>query len=281
MEIEINIPRRFWRDKIIKRRIPQTWHDIGSDKVRLRCLRIVALLNRMDARVQVLSLLLDLPKSVFLALSDDNITALSNHIEWIFAEPDTTPLIASFEHAGIRYHLPEKDFANGIAYEFALADDAYNEWLTDTKSPAPLILLVAILCREAKTQQSDIDKSGDIRIELLTEYQAQARAKQLTNLDFSVALAVLRYFQAVKKKVHESGVALGIFERPKPIQNPDDESNALHGWWTTFRNIAKTGVMGSEEQVWRVGFWRMFAFLQEEKKRADDMEADMKKTNNL
>lgn len=281
MEIIINIPRRFVGNKTIKRTIPQTWYDIPDPQTRLNCLRLVSLLTKEEAAAGVLPLLLDIPKRTFLAFTADDVFVLSEKIAWIFDEIGTTPLITEFEHEGETYHLPKKDFANGTAFEFAMADDAYNEWSDNTKAAAPLIRLVAILCREAKRKQIDIERTGDIRIELNTEYEATARAERLELLDFGVVLAVLRYFQAIKKLVHESGIALGIFERPMPkpdnVEEKPDE--ALFGWWTTFRNIAKTGVMGNEEQVWRVNFWRLFAFLQEEKKRADDAEREIKKAS--
>ena len=92
-------------------------------------------------------------------------------------------------------------------------------------------------------------------------------------------MSVLRYFEGVKKDVHEYGTASGIFEKPKDetdeTQNPKPKTQNLFGWWTAYRTIAKSQLK-TEEQIWQMSLWHVLAIMIEEKTKADEAERQIK-----
>ena len=286
MEIQIKIPykifgRTVWTKKR-RRPIPESWTHIADSGRRLTFVRTLALLPHDEAMPRIVQTLLDLPKRHFNAIEPEDIAAIADKLDWMRLEPSTQPIFDRFEHEGKVYALPKPEFDGGTAYEFAQADDHYTEWLENPDAPEALLRLVATLARTYSSRQ--LQKTGDARRPLSTntreaEHDIQTRADELKNADIAIIMSVLRYFEGVKKDVHEYGTASGIFEKPKDetddTQNPKPKTQNLFGWWTAYRTIAKSQLK-TEEQIWQMSLWHVLAIMIEEKTKADEAERQIK-----
>jgi hypothetical protein len=286
MKILIKIPFKIWGVTFLtrqyRREIPEAWAHIPDISRRLFFLRHLALMPNFDtARLHILKSILNLPRWAFFNINRDDLAALLEQLEWLRPNPSTIPIIDNFKHQNTVFHLPKGEFTNGKAYEFAVADDYYTSFLESPNDPEPLLRLVATLARPERKKREDNIRYGDLRIPLFTEHEVEFRAKYLKDIDFAIVIAVLRYFEGVKKMVYDMGIDSGIFDPPNPkdeeaeTQNP--KSDALFGWWTAFRSIAKTQNK-TEEQIWDMSLWRVISIMIEEKHKQDVMEKQMRAT---
>jgi hypothetical protein len=272
-EIHISIPRKFGFVRWTTRRrrfLPTAWTDITSPKRRLFFLHCATFHPKPAATVEILRGVLDVPKTEFLGMSDVDIAAMSERLEWLFEPPSATPIVESFTHKDTNYFLLKPDFDNGTAFEFALADEYYNEWATNRDDADALILMVAALVRAHAPNAPTLDKEV-----------VEKRAVLLADLPVEIIIAVLRYFEAVKKDVHEIGQQVGLFDPPKEENEAESETDTtIHfGWWTAFRSIAKQPVFGDFNGVCRAFFMDVLSFMIEEKQRNDAQEKAYKKAS--
>lgn len=276
MEIEITIPQKYFGinfgTKKYRRFIPGAWPLILDGKRRLTFVRYLALLPQDKAMTCIVRDILGLPKRQFARLDPADIAAIATRLDWMNL-PSTQPVLAKFQHNGAVFALPKADFVGGTAYEFAQADDYYTEWIENPQSHHDLLRLVATLTRLYSTKY--LKKTGDARTPLPTnpkeaEHDIELRALQLLEADIAIIVSVLRYFEGLKKEVHEYGTASGIFPKIKE-NDPTPPTQSLFGWWTAFRNVAKSQNK-TEEQVWQMSLWRVLAIMIEEKTKADELE---------
>jgi hypothetical protein len=258
-----------------RRHIPSAWSDINERRRRLLFIQLLISLPLELAMLDIVRELLGMSKRQFSLVDPADIAAISDQLSWMNLEPSTQPIIETFNHKGKIYALPKPDFNGGSAYEFAQCDDYYQEWLDNIQSEQPLLRLIATLARPHSPTQ--IRKTGDARQPLShdsreAEYDIEGRAETFKDLDITAVITVLRFFEGVKKDVHEYGVASGIFEKPKAEEdNEKPKPNNLFGWWTAFRSIAKAQNK-TEEQIWAMSLWRVLSIMIEEKMKADELE---------
>jgi hypothetical protein len=284
MKIEISIPRRYFSLTLgvskYRRLIPEAWSDIHGGKRRLFFLRCLSILPHDEAMLHIIRSILKLNKRRFLQLDPADVAAISDQLDWMRLEPSTIPIISTFHHHRTQFAFPRPEFVGGTAYEFALADSYYSEWAENPDDPKPLLRLVATLIRPLSTFQ--LAQTGDARIPLSSdpqkaEHAVEEWAKRFDDLDFAYTVAALRYFEGVKKEVHEIGINSGIFEKPKEDDDQSPVTNnqsPLFGWWTAFRSVAKSQ-QKTEEQIWQMSLWRVLSIMIEEKHKADEMERQM------
>ena len=158
------------------------------------------------------------------------------------------------------------------------------EFLENADAPENLLRLVATLARPYS--KPNFKATGDARNPLSTdpkiaEHGIELRANFFKDLDVAVVMATLRYFEGVKKEVYEMGVASGIFPKPKETKEGEEptksEKDALFGWWTAYRNVAKSQNK-TEEEVWQMSLWRVLSVMIEEKIKADEAEKQLRQT---
>jgi hypothetical protein len=268
--ITITVPKKgIKKTKEYSRSLYASWSELKSDTGRLlTSLRFILKNNDpITAKVLLLREWLKLPKSVFNALTDEQITALVGLLDWVVLTPDAVPLVEKFEHNGVEYHLPKAKFQNGAALEFPIADD-YLKYFTDG-SDESLLLLVATLCREAKFSIQEAAQSGDIRVELHNRTEIQARAEKLKTLPDEIKISVLLYFMGVKAYVSQL-YAEHLFQSNEPegdeSQSPTPNPQSDLGWWGLYMDVAESRVFGDYEKVLQTNFHTICAFLVKKRK---------------
>jgi hypothetical protein len=256
--------------------LPETWQDIPPAK-RLPLLRQKLTQAEPVFLFNALCELVDIPNSILRALPAAELNILSNVIfQATDIAPDPIPLAAEFDHAGETYYMPAADFRNGTAYEFALAD-TYAEKYIETGDIKNLIQIVATLARERNPNEADTRTRGDVRLPLMSEFDAEARAESLADLPPEKTMLVWKYFMGVKIKVAQAGEAFGMFDRHTDPDNPPPQNPANFGWWTILRQIAETGTFGTFDTVCHSNFWTIFAYMIEQKAAADRVKQEHKR----
>lgn len=250
--------------------IPEAWADLTATD-RLRYLRYLITLDRPEALTKIAQDILSLPARRFRQLPPELFVQVVDKIAWMTAEATPEPLFTSFEYKGVRYHLPKAKFQNGTCLEYPIADDYYNAFVAGDNEA--LLLLTATLCRKAKDKVNDVERTGDIRVEMLSRSEAEANAIRMTGLPMEVQIGVMLYFAGVKQYIHDT-YAGWIFQKPDP-DNADAESEGdgvMFGWWGVYMDIAESGVFGNLQQVYQSNFHTLCMYLTKKKKEADDAE---------
>lgn len=244
--VEILLKRR-WRiqRRNYRRVLPASLEEV-EDARRLPLWR--ALLSRPGeaGKLAAIRYLLNLPKSVFRLLSDDQAFALIEALPWLEVLPDPAPRIRSFEYHGKTYHFPKPHGMNLVALEYPLADEAFMKW-AKTGSEDSALLLCGILCRE---ESADLEASitrGDKRVPILSRSQAAARADHFKKLPEDIRTAVILYFAGVKEFVSNSYGKV-LFEQPEEGAQEQTTTPSL-GWWSVYFSVAADGPFGHDVDI--------------------------------
>ena len=180
------------------------------------------------------------------------------------------PLLTSFLHRGVIYHMPRRDGENLRAQEYALAEGMLQALIANPDDRT-LFLLVATYAREADPDKERAAARNDIRIPLLSRDQVEARATALEGLAPGYTSMVVAYAAGVQKLIHEL-YADFLFgsdgdgdEEPRP--------GVLNlGWWGTFMRVAKQGTFGPLPQVHDAYLHDVCAYLAQEVSDAREAE---------
>jgi hypothetical protein len=271
-QITIEIPSRVWfSPKTYSRSLAGQWTDM-DDSLRLFCLRELLMQAEIPAKVKILKRLLKLPKTVFLALSDEQMSALLDTLSWLNLEGSDVPIVKTFMHKGETWALPKAKFEDGRAVEFPTADQ-YLDVFTKSGNESDLLKLVGTLA-------APVDKKGK-RIPILNKEDAEHRADLLRGLPSEISMSVLLYFVGVKQYISKT-YGRFLFE---PEDDEDDTPSVAtahfpqFGWWGSYLGIAESGVFGNYEQVLRTNFHRIAMFLIEKRKESKRMQEQYKKQN--
>lgn len=237
----------------------------------------------------VLRHILHLPKKAWEAIEPQEKAAMIGLIEWMQPTPRCADMpFSSFRHRGTTYYLPKPHFENGTCLEFALASDYYDKF-RESQSAQDLLLIVATLCREANPDKTAADLVGDVRAPLTDRGQAEERAKRLSTLPPEIAAWVLYYFVGVKLLIRET--YHDLFEEPAdPVEEDDDDDNPQQeepagngprfGWWSTFLQVAKTGVLGDYNTLLQRRMHLLCMTLMEQHDEAEKMRALQERSRN-
>lgn len=201
--------------KRVERSVWERWEDIPAD---LRPRVISLCINHPeDARLLVMKEMLNIDKHFLLLdiLAPEEFGAILEKLNWLVIEPSTTPIILEFSHKGIKYVLPKANFENGTAYEYALLDRLYNQFLEHQKEE-DLATLCAIICREV--DEKNLPKSVTNSDEL------DLKAAHFADLPAEYAINVLSYVEGIRKFVFDL-YGEYLFEEPLSEEELEDYAN--------------------------------------------------------
>lgn len=206
-------------------------------------------------------------------LPADDLICLTGQLKWATLQPSAEPIVEKFTHCGVTYFFPKKDFANGAAIEYPIADDFYKKYSeseTEADRVKFLTLLVATICREENPDHAQKITRGDERIPLNSIDEAKHRAVALENVQVGVLIAAKLYFEGVKLLVFQT---YGEWLFPKGEKNEAEEDNRTEmGWWTAFLDVAASGPFGNLEKVYQTRFHVVALWMSRNQKRRNDLQ---------
>jgi len=269
-QVEISIPGWLFGKTKYRRDLPTKWGEVAPAR-RLPLVRGLLAGGGLAGRIEALRLLLNIPKHIFLALDDLDVAALLACTEWLDCAPTPEPILLSFEHAGKVYHAPKSHGLNLLALEFPIADEAFGNFVRTGDLDA-LRLLVGTLYREENPDKAAAERRGDVRVPLLSRWEAEARASRLDGLPSEVATAALLYFAGVKLFVNQAyGKAL-FADTEDAEKSPDGKPAESHtanpiGWWGVYFSLAEDGPFGRNvEEVYQTSFHDVCLYLADRKR---------------
>lgn len=203
-------------------------------------------------------------------------SALLGRAGWANAEPTAKRIFEKFRHRGRAYFFPADDFTNGTCVEYPLADEQLGDYLQRGSKEA-LLLLTAVLCREADEDRERSLQRDDVRTPLHGRREIELRAERLQGLPEAYQAAALLYFVGVKHLVHKL-YGSWLFEPPdeegeEPAQGQGDPL----GWWGMYLDAAQ-GDVTKLEQIHQSNFHN-FCLL-EVRRRKQLKEAELRQRMN-
>ena len=280
--------RRNPRKATWRRQLPEFWEEVPEKRrgSYFECL----IGNEQEGVRHVLRQLLRLPAWALRAMTAEQVSTLTSALAWILPRPDCTRIpFPSFTFRGVRYHLPAPKGQNICCLEYPLADEYYLQFYT-TGDPAALLLLVAVLCREEQPDRAKALSLGDMRTQIRSRAEAEARAIRLAGLPPYLQYAVLLYFAGLKEYIYKVYKAW-LFEddeveddeneeekdddddyqeEPQPAPEPGPAQPDF-GWWGIYQEAAEAGLFGTLEQVYQTSFHDVAMWLVRQRIKADDM----------
>lgn len=268
VEININYRSRWRRNRRLSFHLPESWSEI-PEHIRFDSVLILSRFRGEEAQLRLLRLWTGIKKNIILGLTPQHLASILRVLDWVFAK-DAKPYVSTYLHKGVTYYYPSEQFETGTAIEYPIADAYYRDYL-EHGNPDDLIKLTATLCRPRKRNEADIIKTGDPREILASRDEAEARAKQLTDLPEEVQMMTFLYFDRIKALIH-STYGDYLF---KGSDDEQDGGGLNFGWWSTYMDIAETGVFGNYEQVLQANFHTLCMFLAKRKSESDAREQKM------
>lgn len=259
-------PIKWWQRKR-RRALPSSWNEVPVSRLPF----VINLLLQMDrdaAMPVILQYLLQVPPQWLSGLSEDNLAALLYQIQWIQLAPTETPSVSEFKHKGITYFFPAEKFSNGSAIEYPLADEYYSKYLS-TQDPDFLLLLTATLCRERKSSQADIDRTGDARVPLNSRAEVQARKNKISGLAIEYQVFVLFYFAGIKQMIHRI-YGETLFSQEEDGNTGKDGS--MFGWWGIYMDLAEN--ITNLDKIYQMNFHTICMLLVKRRKEAQKRELE-------
>jgi len=264
------------RRKTTRRSLPESYEEMESG-LRLFCYEQLIKHQRDDALVLILKKILNLPTARFNSLPDADIAAMIQVIDWINLGPQTTPVLPFFEGDDYRkYYFPSKEFSNGRANVYPLADDFFNKFMTGDESQVDLLL--ATLARPH-------DESGE-RIGIQSRSEIIRRAEQFKKINPAIKMMAISYWAGIKEHVFD--LYKGYLwpdpdeEKPESDQDPiaetddtaaqQEDAGVMFGWWGVFMELAETGVFGTLNEVHQSNFHTLCMYRTKKRKEAMDAE---------
>jgi hypothetical protein len=272
--IEFNIKSKY---RTFSRKLPQSWADMNQ-KDKIEAIRFIFLLGDEEGRAAILKKILNLPEYVWQTMGMDDKADLLSKLDFMSLKASTIPVFQSFIHKQEEYHLPKPDFINGATIEFIIALDYFHEY-GESQDTHELLKLVATLARERRVNEADNVRFGDVRIPIHDNSdEAETRALKFKTLPNEIVISVLRYFEGVKKMIHDLGVESDLWKNPQNDTKTAHSEVALYGWRTILRNLG--GTISEYDRLCQRPFWEVFQILQEKKAANDALEAQYKKMKN-
>lgn len=280
--------------------IPENASELTADDD-LYILQVSSLDSEVNRHLMILHYFMDVPDAVFYSIAPHLFLELMELVQWIEIEPSATHTIPEFVIDGVTYAGPETKFQNGTAWEYVVADEYYNGAMVD-KIDDDLYLFMATILRPVLSD-ADADRYGDRRQPLhynFNKYEIARRAK-IFEVYFSepknkaIQLRSILYFEGVKRFVHETfGQYLFKTKQTDTDQTDEDENDdepqeeyqepsaATFGWWSLFMSVAKDGLFGNLEAVYRTNFIQFCMYMVDKTKEieAHNRRIEMQKIKN-
>jgi hypothetical protein len=272
--IEITITTGRWFGRIYRRALPSSFREVQHARL-LHLIQIILAAGDDEElrKIAVLQYFLDVPPSVLAGMSLDDLSAISQKLNWAKITTTAIQPISSFEVNGQYYFLPSDNFGNGSALEFALADDYCKKWI-NTGSETELTKLVATLCREQNKNSEEITKTGDVRTLLNSRSEAEARALKLKKLEPEIMLLVAYYFIGVKELINRV-YGKYLFDNDEESESQQQaKEGTMFGWWGKYFELA--GNITNLDKIYKTNFHTICMFLVKQRKEAIDEEMRIK-----
>lgn len=214
----------------------------------------------------------NVPAELFLKLSQQQQISLFNTVRWAFKNKVEKKPFSFFEFDGIKYYLPEDNYANSSSIEMALLNIYYlsfvrkNNPVTDN-----LYLIAATICRperkDLKLFRKIVERwTGDKR-EVYNSVLSEERAKLFKEkAPFGVMIAVLQYWEAMNNR---------FVKRFDDVFNGGDSKQIFkngEGWLAMLADVAEVGVMGNIEKVYETNAYSFMMYVLQKQKKIERLE---------
>ena len=180
--------------------------------------------------------------------------------KWLWQETNTARPFAYFDHALVRWQLPNERLKRMSFGELTAGFIAARGYI-ETQSVAQLDRLVATICRPEASNLNVIsqqpDWKGDHR-EPFNSYAVDARKKVMETVDFEVKALILIWFMA---SVKEFMSYYDIFEEGAPDDAGEDYP--AQGYIKNQHLLAEKGIFGNLDQTKEANIYDVFLFLHE------------------
>lgn len=276
IEVAIYIDRND-RRKTTRRSLPKSFQEMESG-LRLFCYESLISFARPNAMTLILRKILHLPSAQFKAIPDADIASMILAIDWMNLGPQTTPIIPSFKHSwGKEYFFPEKEFSNGRANVYPLADEFFNKFMEGDESQADLLLATLALPK---------NKDGE-RIGIKSRSEITRRAESFKDVNPAIKMMAISYWAGIKEYVFD--LYKGYLWPDPDEEKPEEDSAAaisgngdtagqeqgdgvMFGWWGVFMELAETGVFGTLNDVHQSNFHTLCMYRTKKRKEYNDAE---------
>lgn len=214
----------------------------------------------------------NVPSEIFLKLTRFQQLSLLTTVRWAFKSKIQCKPFEYFEVDGIKYYLPEDNYANTSSIEMALLNIWY---LSFTRKNTPVLdnlyRIVAAICRPERRDLNAFMKmiekwTGDRR-EVFNSVIAEEQAGFFKeNAPLGVMIAVLQYWEVMNNRfvkrfddVFSGGDSKAIFQNGE-------------GWLSMLEDIAEVGLMGDINKVYETNAYSLMMYVLHKQKKIERLE---------
>jgi hypothetical protein len=258
VEVEIIIPRKWLKDRVIKRQVPSEWNELSAEQL---CVISEALhsgkLNTYEFNILMVKVLFGLKWFDLMAISD-RIVDLKPFFAWVLEKNTLTRAFITQIDLSKRWRKyfksdllygPVGSFETLKAREWTHADTAFMAYC-QSKDIADLDEMIAILFRkrDEKVKSDSEDFKGDYRVPY-NDFTVSIRKEQIKNVPEGVKYAILTWYMGCRAEWES------LFER---VFTGSGESAGVEswGWAETIQKIAGP-TFGSLEYTENTYMWKL------------------------
>lgn len=236
--------------------LPMNWGEIPPGSLFFVVKTLVENPDFIKARVKILRKLLNISKVIFFNISNEQMLDLIECLSWMDLNTNTRLIFKEYKIKNKKYRLPDNDFEQGTAFQYALADDYYRKF-HETKSDKYMHYLISTLLYEKEPE--------------ISKEKIEERASIFWNLNAVDKVVIMAYFGAVKEMIYEKFKSY-LFTTGDEGQG----SRIDFGWWGRYMDIAESGVFGNLNGVYRARFFDIVVYLIQKKEQHEAMKEEMK-----
>lgn len=225
-----------------------------------------------NLKMSIFLRLSNVPIEIFIKLSKQQQLTLFDTIRWALKSKIESKPFAFFEIEGVKYYLPEDNYANSSSIEMALLNIYYLGFVRkNTPVPDNLYLIAATICRperkDLKLFKKIIEKwTGDKR-EVFNSVLSEERANLFKEkAPFGVMIAVLQYWESMNNR---------FVKRFDDVFNRGDSKQIFQngeGWLSMLADVAEVGVMGNLEKVYETNAYSLMMYVLQKQKKLERLE---------
>jgi hypothetical protein len=214
----------------------------------------------------------NVPAELFLKLSQQQQIALFNTVRWAFKNRIEKKPFEYFEVDGVKFYLPEDNYANSSSIEMALLNIYYLSFVRKTTPVTDnLYLIAATICRperkDLKLFRKLIERWTGDRREVFNSVLSEERAKLFKEkAPFGVMIAVLQYWEAMNNR---------FVKRFDEVFNGGDGKQIFQngeGWLAMLADVAEVGVMGNLDKVYETNAYSLMMYVLQKQKKIERLE---------
>lgn len=214
----------------------------------------------------------NVPIDVFLKLSIVQQIHLFQTVRWAFKGRIEKKPFEYFEVDGIKYYLPEDNYANTSSIEMALLNIYYLSFVRKSEPVTDnLYLIAATICRperkDLKLFRKLIERWTGDRREVFNSVLSEERAKLFKEkAPYGAMIAVLQYWEAMNNR---------FVKRFDDVFNGGDGKQIFHngeGWLAMLADVAEVGVMGNLDKVYETNAYSLMMYVLQKQKKIERLE---------